>query len=318
MKRFLRDYQVGEMFIGFCVLRSKELRSKRDGGTYLALKFGDRSGRLSGMLWEDAERLYHELEVGGIVKLQGRIEQYRDSLQVGVKKLRLATSDDDVDAADLLPASPDDPEESMVRLNNIVATIRNPFLRGLLENILTDEKITHALKRAPGGKLWHHNRLGGLLEHTLGVCTICRFLARMYPEIDRDILVAGAILHDIGKIEEFRYDTLIDYTDRGRLVGHITIGAQLVSERASRTLEFPPHLLDRINHLILSHQAEFGSPVLPATREAFLLHYADQIDSKMDALWRIEGDLQEGEQWKFVRLLDRFINFDKDEPEEDS
>jgi len=318
MKRFLRDHQVGEMFTGFCVLRSKDLRSKRDGGTYLALEFGDRSGRLSGMIWEDAERLYHELEVGGIIKLQGRIEQYRDSLQVGVKKLRRATSEDDVDATDLLPVSPDDPEESMGRLNNIVATIGNPFLRGLLENILEDEKITAAFKRAPGGKLWHHNRLGGLLEHTLGVCTICRFLSRMYPEIDKDLFVAGAILHDIGKIEEFRYDTLIDYTDRGRLVGHITLGAQLVSERASRIEEFPPDLLDRITHLILSHQAEFGSPVLPATREAFLLHYADQIDSKMDALWRIEGDLQEGERWIFVRLLDRYINFGEDEPEEDS
>ncbi len=317
-KRYLRDYEVGEEFTGFFVLRNKDLRTKRDGEPFLVLEFGDRSGRMSGIIWEDAERIYHDLEVGGIVKLQGRIEQYRDSLQVGIKRLRRAQDDDEVDNSDFIPVSSVDPQQGLERLMKIADGLSNPYLKKLLKAILENEELTPDLLKAPGGKFWHHNRLGGLIEHTLSLCWICRFLARMYPEADKDLLITGAILHDIGKIDEYRYDTLIDYTDRGRLVGHITIGAQMVADYAAGIEDFPSDLLDRLTHLVLSHQAEFDSPVLPKTREAFLLHYADQIDSKMDALRRISAELQPGERWKFVRLLDRFIDFGETVDDQDS
>ena len=315
-KRYLRECQVGETFAGFVVVRRKELRMRRDGEPYLVLEFGDRSGRLSGNIWEDGQRLYGELEEGGIVKLQGVIEQYRDTRQVAVKRLRRAGPDDTVDPADLLPASEIDPAEALEKLGRIAGTIGTPHLRALLLSFLEDGDFTARFCRAPGGKLWHHNRIGGLIEHTLSLCRLCRILARLYPEADRDLLIAGAILHDIGKVEEYRYDTFIDYSDRGRLVGHITLGAQWVAGRAAGIDGFPPDLLDRLIHLILSHQAEHGSPVQPSTREAFLLHYADQIDSKMDAFRRISGELSEGERWKFVRLLDRFIDLGGDEEAE--
>lgn len=308
-KNGLRDHQVGETFTGFVVLRSKDLRTKRDGTPYLTLEFGDRSGRMTGIIWEDGERIYRELDVGGVIKLQGMIEQYRDSLQIAVKKLRRAEPEDNVDPAGFIKTTDEDPHVYLDKLRKIAATVGNHFLRELLNDFLADEDFSDALLRSPGGKLWHHNRLGGLLEHTLGVCQVCRFLVRIYPEADRDLLIAGAILHDIGKIEEYQYDTFIDYSDRGRLVGHITLSVQWVAERAGKIEGFPPELLDSLNHLVLSHQGEHGSPVQPATREAFLLHFADQIDSKMDALKRIEGELQPDERWKFVRLLDRFIDF---------
>ncbi len=316
-KRHLRDYGLGEEFTGFFVIRSKDLRTKRNGEPYLVLEFGDRSGRLYGNIWEDAERVYRELEVGGVVKLQGRIEQYRDALQVGIRRLRPAQPDDEIDHSDLVPVSDIDPREGLERLRRNADTLANPFLKKLLKLILEDEELTPSLLKAPGGKLWHHNRRGGLIEHTLSLCWICRFLARMYPEVDRDLLLAGAILHDIGKIEEYSCDTLIDFTDRGRLIGHITIGAQIVADYAAEIDDFPPGLLDRLTHMILSHQAEFDSPVLPKIREAFLLHYADQIDSKMDAFRRISSELQPDEKWRFVRLLDRFINFSRADDDQD-
>ncbi len=315
-KRYLRDLEVGETFTSFVVIRRKELRTRRSGGPYLMLEFGDRSGRLTGNIWDDGERLYHELEEGGVIKLQGIIEQYRDTRQVAVKRLRRASPDDPVDPADLIPASDIDPQEALGRLRRLTAGIGNPHLRALLSRFLDDEDFSARFARAPGGKLWHHNRLGGLIEHTLALCRLCRILGRLYPEADRDLLLAGAVLHDIGKIEEYSYDTFIDYSGRGRLVGHITLGAQWVAERAADTQGFPPDLLDRLLHLILSHQAEHGSPVQPSTREAFLLHYADQIDAKMDAFRRISRELTEGERWKFVRLLDRYIDLGGDEEPE--
>ena len=317
-KRFLRDYEIGESFTGFFVLRGKELRTRRDGEPFLALEFGDRSGRLSGNIWEDAERIYHELEIGGVVKLQGRIEQYRDSTQVAIKRLRRVRPDDEFDNKDFIPVSDIDPQEGLERLRRIVEGFSNLHLKNLLNAILNDDEVTERFIKAPGGKLWHHNRLGGLLEHTLSLCWICRFLAKTYREVDRDLLISGAILHDIGKIEEYGYETHIDYTDRGRLVGHIPLGAQLVSDFAAGIEDFPPNLLDQLQHLVLSHQAEFGSPVMPMTREAFLLHYSDQIDSKMDALRRISGDLQPDERWKFVRLLGRYIDLGESSDEQNN
>ncbi|MDP8239475.1 MAG: HD domain-containing protein [Candidatus Hatepunaea meridiana] len=309
IERYLRDYEAGETFTGFFVLRKKDMRTKRDGGAYLMLEFGDRSGRLPGIVWNDAERIFSELKVGGIIKLNGRIELYRDDFQVGIRQLRAAVPEDNVDPSGFIEVSVIDPRENLDRLLEFVDAVSNQYLNKLLLSFLEDDEFVEKLLRTPGGKHWHHNRLGGLIEHTLGVCRVCRFLGRIYPDINKDLLVTGAILHDIGKVEEFSTDTMIDYTNRGRLVGHVSIGAHEVASRAASIEGFPVELLDRLIHLILSHQDEFGSPVLPEIREAFLLHYADQIDSKMDALNRIKGGLKEDERWKFVNLLNRWIDF---------
>jgi len=307
LPRGLRDFEVGESFTGYFVIRRKELRTKKDGGFYLALEFGDRTGRLSGNIWEDPERLYHELQDGAVVKLQGYIENYRESKQVAVKRLRPVRPEEELTPEMFIPRSQSEPEENLARLQKLISLVKNPDLKRLLESFFTDEAFISAFLRAPGGKLWHHNRLGGLLEHTLALTKLVRLLGRLYTDIDRDLLMSGAILHDIGKVEEYRFETHIDYTDRGRLVGHIPLGAQWVAARSASLENFPPALLDQVMHLVLSHQAEHGSPVQPAMKEAFLLHYADQIDSKMDALRRISEE-PGGGRWKFVKLLDRFID----------
>lgn len=319
-KRYLKDYEVGENFTGFYVLRNKDLRITRNDAPYLVLEFGDRSGRLHGIVWDNADHLFHDFEVGSIVKLQGRIEKYRDEIQIAIKRIRNLKPEDEYDPNDFLAVSSIDPEEALDKLIRYADAIGNDHLRELLFSFLEDDEMAEAFKRAPAGKLWHHNRIGGLIEHTLALCKICRYLGRLYPEVDKELLIAGAILHDIGKIEEYRCDTMIDFTERGRLVGHITLGAQWVAERAAGIDGFPPDLLDRIMHLVLSHQGEpeYGSPVKPATQEAFLLHYADNIDAKMDAIRRIRADLPEGERWKFVKLLDRFVDFGEQDNDSDT
>ena len=315
-KRYLRDCEVGETFTGFCVVRKRELRSRRDGAPYLALEFGDRSGRISGNVWDDAEALFQQLEEGGVVKLQGVIELYRDARQISIRKLRPAKPEDEVDPADLMPSSDLKPEEARARLERIIGGIRHPQLKALLESLFGDEQFLAGFLRAPGGKLWHHNRLGGLAEHTIALARLCRILSALYPEANRDLLISGALLHDIGKIEEYRYATHIDYSDRGRLVGHITIGAGWVADRTGQLPDFPYDLRDKLLHLILSHQAEHGSPILPVTREAFLLHYADEIDSKLDAFRRIAAEQPEGERWRWVNLLERHLDLGGGEDEQ--
>lgn len=311
--RFLKDFEVGEIFTGFFVIRNRDLRSRRNGMLYLTIEFGDRSGRLKGNIWDDAEMLFEQLTVDTVVKVKGMIETYQGNKQVTIKQIRQARDEDEFDHSNFLPVTEMDIEGGIEKLRRIASALTNADLRELLNLFLNDDNIIEGLRQAPGGKLWHHNRLGGLLEHTHGVLRLCRMMGRFYPESDGDLLTAGAILHDIGKIEEFKYKMSFDYTDRGRLVGHIVIGAEWVTERARQIEGFPPDLLDRLVHLVLSHQGEFGSPVQPSTREAFILHYADLIDSKMDALRRIEGDLPDGEQWKYVNLLGRQIMFpDKD------
>ena len=305
---FLCDRDVGDQFDSFLVVQSRELRTTRAGQPFLALKLGDRSGDLPANIWDDAERWYAELYEGCVVKVRGMIELYKEKPQVRIILIRSATDDDQVDPADFLPVSDSDPQDNLDQIKEITDTISNDHLKTLLTSFLDDDDFTTGFMKAPGGKKWHHNRIGGLIEHTLSVCRLCVTLAEMYPEIDRDLLVTGAILHDIGKIEEFCYDTFFDYTSRGRLVGHISLGAQWAVQRASQIEGFPDDLLDQVQHLILSHQGEFDTPVLPKTREAFLLNHADDIDAKMDAFRRIRKKMPEGERWIWVNLLDRFID----------
>ena len=313
--RLLKEHLAGEVFTGFAILQNITLRTKRDGGSYLAVEFVDRSGRLQGNIWEEAERLSREFEPGQVVKLKGLVEEYEGRRKLNVRQIRPARADDGVDASTFLPSIDGDPAELLEQVNRLVAKVKNPYLAKLLSSFFSDPRFSSLYSRAPAGKLWHHNRLGGLLEHSLSLARLVRRMARHYPEVDHDLLLTGALLHDIGKVEELRYDTFFDYTDRGRLVGHITLGAQWTADRAAKIEGFPPDLLDRVMHLILSHQGEHGSPVQPMTREAFLLHYADEIDSKMDALKRIVDEPGTG-RWRFVKLLDRWIDTGTEDGEE--
>jgi len=198
----------------------------------------------------------------------------------------------------------------MISLRELLRKIESLEIKSLIDRFLSDSSFVHLFKRAPAAKNFHHSTLGGLLEHTLSVCRLALLVAEHYPELNRDLLLAGAFLHDIGKVRELGVATSIDYTDEGRLVGHLSLGVSMVDEKLAAMKDFPEEIALRLKHLILSHHGEyeFGSPKKPAFLEAFALHLIDDLDAKMNGLGRfIEKDRQEGRWTDFNRLFDRYF-----------
>ncbi len=312
----IQDLAAGEKITAFFILRKKELKTKKNGAPYLLMELGDRSGRVSATLWDHAQSVYDAIEPGNAVKVMGSVTVYKDSNQIAVEKIRKADPSDHIDIKNFIPQRELDIENLVQDFKNTIESVKTPPLKNLLHKIFHDPWWMDRFKEAPGGKLWHHAYLGGLLEHTLAVVKVCETMALLYPKVDRDLLITGALLHDIGKIDEYGYGHgYIDFTDEGRLWGHISIGAQriraIIEEMEKEAEGFPRELKRHVVHLILSHQGklEFGSPVLPMTLEAMILFYADEMDSKANALLNIiERDAEPGKRWsKYVPLLDRFI-----------
>ncbi|MFQ5636807.1 MAG: 3'-5' exoribonuclease YhaM family protein [bacterium] len=310
----IRDIKPGDKVIAFFVLRRKELKSKKGSNEpYLSLELGDASGRVSATLWENARTGFEAVEKGDIVKVKANAIHFKQRLHLNVEKIRKAEKSDDFDLKQLLAVVEKDRDLLLSQLDSHIKSVDNPFLKKLLHEIFHDDTIRAQFKDAPGGKLWHHNYIGGLLEHTLSVTDISLKVSEVVPEGNRDLLVAGGLLHDIGKIKTFSYHTLIDYTDEGRLVGHIVLGEQIVCEKIKRIPDFPKDLENQIIHLILSHQGklEQASPVVPMTLEGLILYYADELDSKANAFLRIRSKEMTNEvKWSsFVKLLDRYLYF---------
>ncbi|MCK5145149.1 HD domain-containing protein [bacterium] len=324
LQKHLSDMTTGETLSGYFILRSIELKTKRDGKPFLSLSIGDASARLPANLWDNAEHFYQQFQVGSVVKIDGKIGTYKDSPQVVIDRIRKATKTDNVHASDFMPKAPIDIDLAFKKLNKMLDTVKNPDLRRLMTLIFSNDDRIQAFKSAPGGKLWHHAYVGGLLEHTLNVSTVCMTMADMYPDIDRELLLCGAILHDIGKLEEYNFDGgFIDFTDAGRLMGHITLGAQMVQNLISELDDESPfdhEIKQLLIHLILAHQGkrEHGSPVEPAIPEAMILYYADEMDSKVNALGRIkERDASPGRKWsQYIQLLGRYIYLREDRAED--
>ena len=316
----IKEFSAGDHVVSFFVIRKKTLLTKKsDGAPYLSLEFGDASGRISAAIWEEVSQQNETLTVGDIVKVQGTVYQYRDSLSLHIEKIRKARPEDSVSPEMFLPGHGRDLRKLEDKFRWLVESVEDPYLSRLLQ-IVFAPLFWEKFRRAPGGKLWHHNRVGGLMEHTIGVAEICLKAAEQYPAVSRELLLSGALLHDIGKVDSYRMDQgFIEYTDRGRLLGHIVMGYQLVEEATARIPDFPEELRKQILHLVLSHQGELekGSPVVPMTLEAMILYYADEMDSKADAFQRIrKGEKEPGKKWStFVNLLNRFLYFGETEEE---
>lgn len=278
------------------VASEKQLRTARNGTVYLDLKLMDKTGEISGKMWEKATEASAGFQSGDIVYLRARTELYRDRIQLSISEIMSVTAGG-YDPADFLPVCPLDREVLFERLNKLVAGMAEGPLRRLCEAVVEDPEIMDRFKMAPAAKSMHHAYIGGLLEHTVSVITLVYRICNHYQELDRDLLIAGAFLHDIGKIEEFVYDTYIDYSDAGRLVGHTVLGTQMVEDKIRVIEGFPPDTALVLKHLILSHhgEAQFGAVRLPASREAFALHLVDDLDAKMSAIGRILADSRESD-----------------------
>jgi 3'-5' exoribonuclease len=284
----------------FC-LSSLSLRERKGGGgQYLALTLADKTGQMEARMWEEFASALETCAEGCYVKVQGQISKYQGKFQITLTKMR-AAADSEVDTADFIPTTQYDVAAMMAELRGYVEAFTNAPLRRLVLRFLDDSTIGTAFQQAPAAKRLHHAWLGGLLEHVLALVRVCRATAPFYPEVDPDLLVTGAILHDIGKVRELSWRTSFSYTLEGQLIGHISIAQRMLAEtiaamdaeereRARRTGEaaalFPEPLRLLVEHMILAHHGklEFGSPKLPMTPEAMLLSALDDLEAKFQTM----------------------------------
>ncbi len=315
----ITDLKPGDAIVAYFVLRKKEMRTSRESDEfYAALELGDASGRISGTLWTDARKFYDKVAAGDILKVKGKVIDYKNRKHLHIEKVRKASKTDDVKEAELVPKVDKDISALLAELDATIAQVGQEELQRLLHLIFQDGEFRQSFARAPGGKLWHHNYVGGLLEHTLSVTRIAVGVAASYPNLNTDLLRSAGLLHDIGKVTSYKYKTYIDYTDEGRLLGHIVIGAQMVTERIKEIPAFSKELAKQLMHLILSHQGklEQASPVVPMTLEGIVLYYADEIDSKANAFQRIKKR-DGGRKWSsYVSLMNQYFYFGPESPSE--
>lgn len=314
----MKDFFVEDAakFDGQCVttyfaISSISLRDRKGGGQYLALTLSDKTGTMEARMWEDFASAIATCSEGCYVKVMGQISRYQGKFQITLTKLRAAAASE-VNPADFVPATKYDIGEMWTELRGFVDSFENADLRRLVFAFLDDEVIGAAYREAPAAKMLHHAWIGGLLEHVVTLVRVCRAVAPFYPEVDADLLVTGAILHDIGKVRELSWGTSFSYTLEGQMIGHISIAQGMLREKIASLPDFPDKLRILVEHMILSHHGkyEFGSPKLPMTPEAILLSALDDVEAKMQAMRNEFGrDAAAGksgaEMTEWVRSMER-------------
>jgi 3'-5' exoribonuclease len=286
-RKFINELMAGQTLDQVFLVRQKDLRTAKTGDLFVVCTLADRTGQISARMWQASETIYNSIPQDGFLHIKGRCEDYKGSLQLIIDACRPWPADK-VDLADFLPVTELDVEQMWSELLEILRAIKNKHLRLLVKKFVEDRQFVAAFKRAPAAMQMHHPFIGGLLEHTLKVARAAAALLPLYAKLNADLVLAGVFLHDVGKAAELSSGTTISYTDRGLLVGHITIGAVWVEEKARLVAqetgeEFPQRTIDLLEHIILSHHGsyEFGSPKLPAVPEAFFIHHLDNLDAKV-------------------------------------
>lgn len=317
----VRELPAGDQIIGFYLLTKIEVKPKRNGGNYLELRLQDASGWIDAKMWEEFEEVAAEAKAGDVLKIDGKVDRYRDVPGIVLNRVRAATAEEAPERSVFLPHSPLSSAEAQQQLFELIESVEQPALKQLLLDIFQDAGFLLAFLRASGGKMWHHATIGGLAEHTLSIANLADRVAAHYADVHRDLFVAGALLHDIGKVFELDSAIGIDYTIEGRLLGHITQGTIFVERKIAAIADFPEEIRRQLLHLILSHQGDgtMGSPVKPMTLEAILLHYCDEMDSKANAFLQIKVQSGEGRDFSdYVKLMERFFYLRAAEPNGES
>jgi 3'-5' exoribonuclease len=293
----LANFEEGKLFDGFFLVLAKQQRTTKNNKPYLSLVLGDKTGQLEGRIWELTDpRIAKDFDRGDIVKARGNASRFDERLQMKIDQLRVALPHE-ADKTDMLPCTHCDVAELWRQLVGFAESLTNPYLKLLLTTLLDDPALSAAYREAPAAKQLHHAWLGGLLEHVISLCTLAERVAPHYPLLDRDLLMTGVILHDIGKVRELSWEVGFEYTVEGMLLGHIQIGAALAERTMDSLPNFPPKLKTLVLHMILSHHGklEFGSPKLPMIPEALVLNFIDDLDAKMQAVSsEFDRSLREG------------------------
>lgn len=307
---YVKDIQAGDKIIETFLVKEKNLAYSQKGAPYLNLRLNDKTGVVEAKVWDNAAECDPLFKKGDIIQIKARAVSYKNTLQLSIADLRKALPEE-VDLADYLPTAREDGESMLKELAGYVDSIKDPHLLALLQSFFQDEEIRNRFKTAPAAKGFHHVYLGGLLEHTLSVVKMLDMATNHYQGLNRDLIITGGILHDLGKIYEFNYDRTIDYSDEGRLIGHIVMGAEMVSAKIAALPSFPPHLAMELKHLILSHHGmlEYGSPKLPNTVEAMMVHMMDDLDAKVNAFQEyIKASPSDESNWTpYHKLFERYI-----------
>jgi 3'-5' exoribonuclease len=281
------------------VVSNKQIKAKKSGEPYLDLILMDRTGTIQAKMWDNVEECAYSFEQDDILKVKGLINKYNQRWQLTVHKIR-KMDDADIDFADYLPKTTKNIDELWQALGAFVSSIGDPNLRRLLEIFMADPEFARNYRNAPAAKTMHHAFIGGLLDHVVSLFRSCDLVSRNYAFINRDLLLAGAFLHDIGKVHELSYARSFGYTTEGQLLGHMIIELEMLHEKLALIPGFPPQLKILLEHLIISHhgQYEFGSTKLPMFPEALMLHYLDDLDSKMEAMRaQLERDSELESPW---------------------
>jgi 3'-5' exoribonuclease len=313
-----------KVIVSSFVVISKQVKPKKTGEPYLALTLGDRCGQIEAKMWDNVEDALDAFEQEDFLKIKGLLNRYKNRFQLTIHKLR-KLGDSEIDFGDYLPKTTKDVEEQWRSLGDFVATFQDPHLRALVQSFMADPDVSEAYKNAPAAKSLHHAYIGGLLDHVVSLFRSCDLVSRNYPQINRDLLLTGAFLHDIGKIYELTYNRSFSYTSRGQLLGHMIIELEMLHKKLAALPDFPDEMKTLVEHLIISHhgQYEFGSPKLPMFPEALMLHYMDDLDSKMESMRaHFEREAESESSWTSYNaslgrtLLNtaKFLNHNKEQP----
>jgi 3'-5' exoribonuclease len=310
--RCVKDLAPGQSVSGARYsVRSKRLVEFRNKpGQYLSLTLGDRTGEIAARVWDDAEEIAAGFQEGDVVAVTGRVESYQEQPQLILTAVAKCAPEE-VRREEFVARSERDPEEMMRELAEVCRSVRDAGLRKLLAAFFGDREFAARFKTCPGAKVVHHAYLGGLIEHTLNVVKICDNMCGIYPQLDRDLLITGALLHDVGKVREYTCDTSIETTDEGRLIGHVANGFHMVMQALAQVTELAPERRLRIAHLIVAHHGspEMEAPKVPMTVEAVALHHAENLEAQTNrVLGIIARDKGQGKGWTdFDKLLARYI-----------
>jgi 3'-5' exoribonuclease len=312
-RQFVQHMADGQTIEEIYLVADKQLRANRNGNLYLQVDLHDRTGSINARLWNAGENLFRSFETGDFLRVKGKVQLFQGALQMILSHIE-SVPGDNVDLADFLPHTEHDISKLLERLHGTLRRMSNPHLRALVESFFMDDDFMRGFCRAPAGVRNHHAYIGGLLEHVVCLLDLADRVAPLYPELDRDLLLAGVFLHDVGKVRELSYSRAFIYSDEGQLIGHLVIGVEMLNEKAAKVPEltgepFPPELLLRLKHMILSHHGtyEFGSPRLPMTPEAIALHSLDNFDAKVHSFTReIREDRNAASAWTpFNQALQR-------------
>jgi len=296
--QFVENLQEGDQINDYFLAVRKDLRTQQSGSKFLGMVFKDRSGEIGGILWNNAVAIARVFEVGDVVKIRGSVGSYQDRLQIRVEQV-LPMRDGEYDNADLVFV-PDDTDETVKAFRDILETIEDEHLRRLVHIFLDDDALMRRFAVAAAGKRWHHAYPGGLVRHCYEMARIADVVSELYPKLSRDILLTGVLLHDIGKLDEMSHDMVVEYTDPGKLLGHLTIGMMMAQRAIDQIDGFPETLRLQVLHCILSHHGELanGSPITPRTLEATVLYHIDNLGAQASAIDRVADEARDrGQRW---------------------